>query len=130
MKILITGVAGFIGMHLAQRLLQQEGIEVVGIDNLNDYYAVSLKQDRLKQLSPQNNFRFIEMDIADRPAMEALFAAKPARLRQQQCGGIFKCTGRLSPSSGRALGLRQQLQRLRLQHAHAVQHARQRRPPG
>ena len=74
MKILITGVAGFIGMHLAQRLLQQEGIEVVGIDNLNDYYAVSLKQDRLKQLSPQSHFRFIEMDIADRPAMEALFA--------------------------------------------------------
>jgi len=73
MKILITGVAGFIGMHLAQRLLAQ-GVNVIGIDNLNDYYAVSLKQDRLKQLTPQSNFRFIEMDIADRPAMEALFA--------------------------------------------------------
>ena len=73
MKILITGVAGFIGMHLAQRLLQQ-GVEVVGIDNLNDYYAVSLKHDRLKQLAALPNFRFIEMDMADRPAMEALFA--------------------------------------------------------
>ena len=73
MKILITGVAGFIGMHLAQRLLQQ-GVEVVGIDNLNDYYAVSLKQDRLKQLTPLPNFRFIQMDMADRTAMEALFA--------------------------------------------------------
>ena len=73
MKILITGVAGFIGMHLAQRLLQQ-GVEVVGIDNLNDYYAVSLKHDRLKQLTPLPNFRFIQMDMADRAAMEALFA--------------------------------------------------------
>jgi len=73
MKILITGVAGFIGMHLAQRLLEK-GHEVVGIDNLNDYYAVSLKQDRLKQLTPLPKFRFIEMDMADRPAMEALFA--------------------------------------------------------
>ncbi len=75
MKILITGAAGFIGMHLALRLLQQ-GHTVVGIDNLNDYYAVSLKQDRLKQLAPQPNFRFIEMDMADRAAMEALFAAE------------------------------------------------------
>ena len=73
MKILITGVAGFIGMHLAQRLLQQ-GVAVVGIDNLNDYYAVSLKQDRLQQLTPSPNFRFIAMDMADRTAMEALFA--------------------------------------------------------
>lgn len=73
MKVLITGVAGFIGMHLAQRLLQQ-GVEVVGIDNLNDYYAVSLKHDRLKQLTPLPNFRFIQMDMADRAAMEALFA--------------------------------------------------------
>ena len=75
MKVLITGVAGFIGMHLAQRLLAQ-GVEVIGIDNLNDYYVVSLKQDRLKLLAPLPNFRFIEMDMADRPAMEALFAAE------------------------------------------------------
>ncbi|MDY0164868.1 NAD-dependent epimerase [Desulfobotulus sp.] len=73
MKILVTGAAGFIGMHLAKRLLET-GEEVVGIDNLNDYYAVSLKEDRLKQLEGFINFRFIRMDLADRPAMEALFA--------------------------------------------------------
>ena len=50
MKILVTGVAGFIGMHVAHRLLEQ-GVEVVGIDNLNDYYDVALKEDRLKQLT-------------------------------------------------------------------------------
>jgi len=75
MNILITGAAGFIGMHLAQRLLTQ-GHAVVGIDNLNDYYAVSLKRDRLKLLAPHANFRFIEMDMADRAAMDALFAAE------------------------------------------------------
>jgi UDP-glucuronate 4-epimerase len=73
MKILVTGAAGFIGMHLAKRLLGK-GEEVVGIDNLNDYYAVSLKEDRLKQLEGFVNFRFIRMDLADRPAMEVLFA--------------------------------------------------------
>ncbi|PWB57040.1 MAG: protein CapI, partial [Nitrosomonadales bacterium] len=75
MKVLITGVAGFIGMHTAQRLLAK-GVEVVGIDNLNDYYDVQLKQDRLKQLMPLPGFRFIRMDMADRQASEALFAAE------------------------------------------------------
>jgi UDP-glucuronate 4-epimerase len=72
MKILVTGAAGFIGMHLAKRLLER-GDEVVGIDNLNDYYSVQLKHDRLKQLGGFDNFRFIEMDIADRDAMAKLF---------------------------------------------------------
>lgn len=72
MKILVTGAAGFIGMHLAKRLLER-GDEVVGIDNLNDYYSVQLKHDRLKQLDGYENFRFIEMDIADRDAMARLF---------------------------------------------------------
>lgn len=75
MKVLITGVAGFIGMHVAQRLLAQ-GIEVVGIDNLNDYYDVQLKEDRLKQLMPLPGFRFVRLDMADRTAMEALFATE------------------------------------------------------
>ena len=75
MKVLITGVAGFIGMHVAQRLLAQ-GVEVVGIDNLNDYYDVQLKEDRLKQLMPLSGFRFIRLDMAERAAMEALFAAE------------------------------------------------------
>ncbi|MFA5241423.1 MAG: NAD-dependent epimerase [Sulfuricella sp.] len=75
MKVLITGVAGFIGMHTAQRLLAK-GVEVVGIDNLNDYYDVQLKEDRLKQLTGLEGFRFIRMDMADRQATETLFATE------------------------------------------------------
>ncbi len=75
MKVLITGVAGFIGMHVAQRLLEQ-GAEVVGIDNLNDYYDVQLKEDRLKQLMPLRGFRFVKLDMAERAAMDALFATE------------------------------------------------------
>lgn len=72
MKILVTGVAGFIGMHVARRLLEQR-VEVVGIDNLNDYYDVGLKGDRLEQLAPFPNFRFVKLDMADRVGMEDLF---------------------------------------------------------
>ena len=75
MKVLVTGAAGFIGMHTAKRLLER-GDEVVGIDNLNDYYDVQLKQDRLKQLEKQAGFRFVRMDMADRAGMEALFATE------------------------------------------------------
>jgi len=72
MKILITGVAGFIGMHLSKRLLER-GDVVVGIDNLNDYYNVQLKLDRLARLEGFDNFTFIKLDIADRKAMAELF---------------------------------------------------------
>ncbi|MGE5471650.1 MAG: NAD-dependent epimerase [Bacteroidota bacterium] len=75
MKILVTGAAGFIGMSTALRLLAR-GDEVVGVDNLNDYYDVALKEDRLKQLTAQPGFRFVKLDIADRPAIEQLFAAE------------------------------------------------------
>ena len=75
MKILITGAAGFIGMHTALVLLAR-GDEVVGIDNLNDYYDPQIKRDRLARLSAFPNFRFIEMDIADRPGIERVFAAE------------------------------------------------------
>lgn len=75
MKILVTGTAGFIGMHVARRLLER-GDEVVGIDNLNDYYDVRLKEDRLKQLMPLSGFRFIKMDMADEMAMRQLFATE------------------------------------------------------
>jgi UDP-glucuronate 4-epimerase len=73
MKILITGCAGFIGMHVAERLLGR-GEEVVGVDNLNDYYDVALKEARLARLAPYPGFRFLKLDIADRVAMAALFA--------------------------------------------------------
>jgi len=75
MKILVTGAAGFIGAHTARQLLDFE-IEVVGIDNINDYYATSLKYARLDWINEHANsnlFTFIKMDIADRVAMEALF---------------------------------------------------------
>jgi UDP-glucuronate 4-epimerase len=72
MKILVTGVAGFIGMHVARYLLEK-GTEVIGIDNLNDYYDVRLKEDRLKQLGSFPDFRFIKLDLADRVGMEKLF---------------------------------------------------------
>ncbi len=73
MKVLVTGAAGFIGMHTCLRLLER-GDQVVGVDNLNDYYDVKLKQDRLEQLNAFDRFRFERLDIADRAAMEGLFA--------------------------------------------------------
>ncbi len=80
MKILVTGCAGFIGMYVCERLLAQ-GDEVVGIDNLNNYYDVSLKEARLARLTPHANFTFHKLDIADRCAMTALFEReKPQRV--------------------------------------------------
>lgn len=72
MKILITGVAGFIGNALALRLLDR-GDEVVGIDNLNDYYDVNLKMARLGRIEERSGFVFHKVDIEDRPAMAGLF---------------------------------------------------------
>jgi len=72
MKILVTGAAGFIGMTTATRLLAR-GDEVVGLDNLNDYYDVQLKRDRLARLQPQAGFRFVRLDVADREGMQRLF---------------------------------------------------------
>ena len=74
MTILVTGAAGFIGFHLAQRLLQQ-GTAVVGLDCVDDYYDVSLKQARLRELEKLPGFRFVRMDIADKDDLDALFAA-------------------------------------------------------
>ena len=72
MKILVTGAAGFIGFHLSKYLLDR-GDDVVGLDNLNDYYDVSLKQARLAQLKEQPRFHFIKLDLADRQGMTGLF---------------------------------------------------------
>lgn len=73
MKILVTGAAGFIGFHVAQRLLAR-GDEVVGLDNLNAYYDPRLKQARLRMLEEHKNFSFVKADLADRNAIEAVFA--------------------------------------------------------
>ena len=73
MKLLVTGAAGFIGSHAAQRFLSR-GDEVVGLDNLNDYYDVTLKQARLARLQAQTAFRFVKLDLADQAGMSALFA--------------------------------------------------------
>ncbi|NNF60725.1 MAG: NAD-dependent epimerase [Gammaproteobacteria bacterium] len=75
MKVLVTGAAGFIGMFVAARLLAR-GDEVVGLDNLNDYYDVALKQGRLEQLRKQPAFSFVRADVADRKAMKEVFAAR------------------------------------------------------
>lgn len=75
MKILITGVAGFIGYHLAQRLLREEH-EVYGIDNLNDYYDVNLKQERLNRLLPQAKFTFNYLNISDHESVAQLFQSQ------------------------------------------------------
>jgi UDP-glucuronate 4-epimerase len=74
-KYLVTGAAGFIGMYTTIRLLEA-GYEVLGLDNLNDYYEPELKQYRLAKLVPYANFRFVEMDLADREGMAVLFKAE------------------------------------------------------
>lgn len=71
-KILITGAAGFIGSNLAEHWLKK-GVEVIGIDNLNDYYDVHLKEARLQKLEGYNNFRFYKTDIADMDALRQIF---------------------------------------------------------
>jgi UDP-glucuronate 4-epimerase len=72
MNILVTGAAGFIGFHLSKRLLQ-EGYAVTGLDNLNDYYEVSLKQARLAILEPVKGFSFAKIDLTDKSRLDALF---------------------------------------------------------
>ena len=79
-RTLVTGAAGFIGFHVSARLLDR-GDEVLGLDNLNDYYDVRLKRDRLGQLQGHDRFQFFPLDLADREQMAAWFASqRPARV--------------------------------------------------
>src|SRR5437868_4904296 len=79
-KILVTGAAGFIGFHVSRRLLSS-GDEVVGVDNLNSYYDVQLKEARLAQLQGQPGFTFRRLDLSDQTGMAAMFAAdRPRRV--------------------------------------------------
>ena len=71
--LLVTGAAGFIGFHVARRLMA-EGHRVIGFDNLNDYYDPHLKEARLKELQKHNGFEFVRGDLSDRDAMAKLFA--------------------------------------------------------
>ncbi|HVJ87692.1 MAG TPA: NAD-dependent epimerase [Caulifigura sp.] len=72
-KILVTGAAGFIGFHLSRRLLAR-GDQIVGFDNVNDYYSVQLKEDRLKILTAEPRFQFVRGDLADDTAVKSLFS--------------------------------------------------------
>ena len=75
-QILVTGAAGFIGFHLARRL-SEDGLEVVGIDNLNPYYDVGLKKARLEELDGYRNFSFFKMDLSDQKGLDHLFGDNP-----------------------------------------------------
>ncbi len=74
-KILVTGAAGFIGFYISKRLTEQ-GHEVVGLDNLNDYYDVNLKLARIRQMSMERNFKPVRIDLADREAVKRLFSGE------------------------------------------------------
>ena len=74
-RILVTGAAGFIGFHLSKQLLAK-GFEVAGLDNLNDYYEVGLKESRLAILKSQPNFSFYKIDLQSKTELDTLFAQK------------------------------------------------------
>ena len=78
MKVLITGVAGFIGSTLAKKLIKQ-GYEVIGIDNINDYYSVELKEDRLKSIG-KDHFTFYKTDLEDYEKVNQIFEDENQRL--------------------------------------------------
>ena len=104
MKVLVTGSAGFIGMHVAERLLAR-GDEVVGFDNLSDYYDVNLKRARLARLLAHRRYTHVQADLADRGAVEAAFEAhRPQRVVQQPDAGAGDSTaqGRDGPPGQRA----------------------------
>src|SRR5687768_18544460 len=99
-KILVTGAAGFIGFHLSHRLLD-DGHTVVGLDNLNAYYDVRLKEARLALLQPRDGFRFEKLDLAERDRIAQLFATEQfdlvVNLRSEERRVGKECRSRWSP---------------------------------
>ena len=89
MKILVTGCVGFIGFHLTISLLE-DGVEILGVDNLNDYYDISLKESRLEHLKSYNNFSFNKVDISDRDSIEDSFQKSESLLKLGFVDGIFE----------------------------------------
>ena len=79
MKIVVTGVVGFIGFHLTKKLLEEKKI-VIGLDNLNDYYDVNLKKNRLKELLKYKNFSFKKIDISNYKKTEKVFKVKNIKI--------------------------------------------------
>src|SRR5690348_52215 len=73
MKVLVTGAAGFIGYHVARRLAETKRCEVLGIDNLNEYYSVDLKRARLAELAKLEDFRFVRVDFSDFAAFQGIY---------------------------------------------------------
>lgn len=121
MKLLVTGAAGFIGMHTALRLLQ-DGHEVVGLDNVNDYYDVSLKRARLAQLARHPGFDFHEFGIEDAPRLQALFKAeRPQRVVHlaAQAGVRYSITHPQAYADSNLLGFTHMLEACR---QHEVEH--------
>jgi UDP-glucuronate 4-epimerase len=121
MRILVTGVAGFIGFHVARRLLAR-GDTVIGIDNINSYYDVRIKEDRLALLTCQDQFKFTRLDLANRTGMEELFAREtPERVIHlaAQAGVRYSLTNPHAYVDSNLVGFMQILEGCRL---HNVQH--------
>ena len=149
MKVLVTGAAGFIGMHVAQRLLDR-GDKVVGLDNLNEYYDVNLKLARLAELRKHREFEFHKIDIVDANSLERLMAdegfdsivhlaaqagvryslTNPHAYIQSNITGFLNVLEACRKYPVQAFGLCEQLERLWRQHETAVQRIGQRRPSG
>ena len=103
-RVLVTGAAGFIGYHVVCRLMS-DGAHVVGVDNLNSYYDITLKRDRLAALHREGEFTFVQADVADVAAMTACFeTTRPARVIHLAAqAGVRGLGGRLGRGGQRGL---------------------------
>jgi UDP-glucuronate 4-epimerase len=93
--VLVTGCAGFIGMHLSKELLEKK-YHVIGVDNLNDYYSTKLKEDRLNVLKKYNSFDFIKLDITKKGDLEKVF-------KRQSCKSCSSGWSKVQPGKSKFL---------------------------